>query len=274
MVPVVEVKNMRIPAIGLGTMTLKGEVCVEAVSAALKMGYRHIDTAAFYGNEAEVGEGIRKSGVSRDEIFLTTKVRHTDLAPGDFEASVEGSLQRLGMPYVDLLLIHWPSPEIPPPVYIPALCKAKRNGQARNIGVANFTIALLAEAEKLADEPLVNNQIETHPFLDHRTILAYCKGRGLSVTGYCPLGRGRIPGNPALERIAKTHGKSEPQVALRFLVQEGVIPIPRTATPEKLKANLDIFDFMLADSEMADIQKLAEPDGRIVKPPQSPKWDS
>jgi diketogulonate reductase-like aldo/keto reductase len=274
MVPVVDVKGVRIPAIGLGTMTLKGDVCVDAVSAALKMGYRHIDTAAFYGNEAEVGEGIRKSGVPREEIFLATKVRHTELAPGSFEASVEDSLKRLGLNYVDLLLIHWPSPEIPPPVYIPALCKARRNGQTRNIGVANFTIALLDESEKVADEPIVNNQIETHPFLDHRTILAYCKGRGLSVTGYCPLGRGRIPGNAVLERIAKTHGKSEAQVALRFLVQEGVIPIPRTANPDKLKANLDIFDFMLADSEMVDIQKLAEPGGRIVKPPQSPKWDS
>jgi 2,5-diketo-D-gluconate reductase B len=274
MVPVVEVKGARIPAIGLGTMTLKGDICVEAVAAALKMGYRHIDTAAFYDNEAEVGEGIRKSGVPRDEIFLTTKVRHIDLAPGDFEASVEASLKRLDLPHVDLLLIHWPNPDIPPEIYIPALCKAKRNGQTRHIGVANFTMALLEEAEKLADEPIVNNQIETHPFLDHRTILAYCKGRGISVTGYCPLGRGRIPGNAVLERVAKTHNKSEAQIALRFLVQEGVIPIPRTASPEKLKANVDIFDFMLADSEMTEIRNLAEPNGRIVKPAQSPKWDS
>jgi 2,5-diketo-D-gluconate reductase B len=274
MVPVVEVKGVRIPAIGLGTMTLKGDTCVDAVSAALKMGYRHIDTAAFYENEFEVGEGIRKSGVPREEIFITTKVRHTELAPGKFEPSVEASLKRLGLSHVDLLLIHWPNPDIPPPVYIPALCKAKRNGQTRHIGVANFTMALLEEAEKVADEPIVNNQIETHPFLDHRTILAYCKGRGISVTGYCPLGRGRIPGNPVLERIAKTHGKSEAQVALRFLVQEGVIPIPRTANPEKMKANLDVFGFMLADSEMTEIRNLAEPSGRIVKPPQSPKWDS
>jgi 2,5-diketo-D-gluconate reductase B len=274
MVPEIEVKGARIPAIGLGTMTLKGDVCVEAVSAALKLGYRHIDTAAFYDNEAEVGEGIRKSGVPRDEIFLTTKVRHTALSPGEFEASVEASLKRLDLPHVDLLLIHWPNPDIPPPVYIPALCKAKRNGQTRHIGVANFTMALLEEAEKLADEPIVNNQIETHPFLDHRTILAYCKGRGMSVTGYCPLGRGRIPGNAVLERIAKTHNKSEAQIALRLLVQEGVIPIPRTASPEKLKANVDIFDFMLADSEMTEIRNLAEPNGRIVKPAQSPKWDS
>jgi diketogulonate reductase-like aldo/keto reductase len=274
MVPVVEVKGARIPAIGLGTMTLKGDICVEAVVAALKMGYRHIDTAVLYDNEAEVGEGIRKSGVPRDQIFLTTKVRHTELGPGAFEASVEGSLRRLGVPHVDLLLIHWPHPDMPPPVYIPALCKAKRNGQTRHIGVANFTIALLEQAEKLADEPIVNNQIETHPFLDHRTILAYCKGRGISVTGYCPLGRGRIPGNALLERIAKTHNKSEAQIALRFLVQEGVIPIPRTAAPEKLKANVDIFDFLLADSEMTEIRNLAEPGGRIVNPPQAPKWDS
>jgi diketogulonate reductase-like aldo/keto reductase len=273
MVPAVEAKDAKIPAIGLGTMTLKGDVCVNAVSDALGMGYRHIDTAAFYGNEAEVGEGIRKSGVARGDIFLTTKVRHSDLAAGAFETSVEASLDKLGLSYVDLLLIHWPSPELRPADYIPRLCEAKRKGQAKNIGVANFTKALLDEAEKAADEPLVNNQIEVHPFLDARTIVADCKRRGVSVTAYCPLGRGRIPGNAVLERIAKTHGKSEAQVALRWLVQQEIIPIPRTATPEKLKQNLDVFDFMLADSEMADIGKLAGPNGRIVNPPQAPKWD-
>jgi diketogulonate reductase-like aldo/keto reductase len=273
MVPVVEAKDAKIPAIGLGTMTLKGDVCVNAVSDALGMGYRHIDTAAFYGNEAEVGEGIRKSGVARGDIFLTTKVRHSDLAAGTFEASVEASLEKLGLPYVDLLLIHWPSPELRPADYIPRLCGAKRKGQAKHIGVANFTKALLDEAEKAADEPLVNNQIEVHPFLDARAIVADCKRRGISVTAYCPLGRGRIPGNAVLERVAKTHGKSEAQVALRWLVQQEIIPIPRTATPEKLKQNLDVFDFMLAESEMADIGKLAVPNGRIVNPPQAPKWD-
>lgn len=273
MIPVIEVKGARIPAVGLGTMTLKGDICVEAVRAALAMGYRHIDTAAFYGNEEEVGEGIRRSGVARDDIFLTTKVRHTELAPGKFAASVEASLARLGLPHVDLLLIHWPSPELPPDAYIPALCQAKRNGQTRHIGVANFTVALIEEAEKVADEPLVSNQIEVHPFVDARTIVAFCKGRGLAVTAYCPLGRGRIPGHAVLERIGKTHGKSEAQVALRWLVQQGIVPIPRTASPEKMKQNLDVFDFILADSEMADIAALARPDGRIVNPPQAPRWD-
>jgi diketogulonate reductase-like aldo/keto reductase len=160
-----------------------------------------------------------------------------------------------------------------PADYIPRLCEARRKGQAKHVGVANFTVALLEEAENAADEPLVNNQIEVHPFLDARTIIAECKRRNISITAYCPLGRGRIPGNSVLDRIARTHGKSEAQVALRWLVQQDIIPIPRTATPEKLKQNLDVFDFMLADSEMADIGKLALPDGRIVNPAQAPKWD-
>ena len=273
MISVVEAKGTKIPSIGLGTMTLKDEVCVEAVSAALKMGYRHLDTATFYANEAEVGEGIRKSGVPREEIFLTTKVRHSDLAPGAFEAAIEASLKQLGLTYVDLLLIHWPNPAIPPSAYIPGLCKAKRNGQAKNIGVANFTIALLDEAERLADEPLINNQIEVHPFLDQNTILADCERRGISVTAYCPLGRGRIPGHAVLDRIAKGYNKTEAQIALRWLVQQGLMAIPRTATPEKMKLNIDIFDFKLSEAEMTEIGTLAEPNGRLINPPQAPKWD-
>jgi len=270
----VEAKGTKIPSIGLGTMTLKDDVCIEAVSTALQMGYRHIDTATFYGNEAEVGEGIRRSGVPREEIFLTTKVRHKDLAPGDFETAVKTSLQQLGFPYVDLLLIHWPSPTVPPSAYIPLLCQAKRNGQAKNIGVANFTIALLDQAESLADEPLINNQIEVHPFLDQSAILADCERRGIAVTAYCPLGRGRIPGHPVLDRIAKAHDKTEAQVALRWLIQQGLAAIPRTATPEKLKLNIDIFDFKLSEAEMTEIGTLPEPNGRLVNPPQAPQWDT
>ena len=273
MISVVEAKGTKIPSIGLGTMTLKDEVCVEAVSAALKMGYRHLDTATFYANEAEVGEGIRQSGIPREEIFLTTKVRHSDLAPGDFEAAVEASLKQLGMTYVDLLLIHWPNPAIPPSAYIPSLCKVKRDGQAKNIGVANFTIALLDEAERLADEPLINNQVEVHPFVDQNAILADCERRGISVTAYCPLGRGRIPGHTVLDRIAKGYNKTEAQIALRWLVQQGLMAIPRTATPEKMKLNIDIFDFKLSEAEMTEIGTLAEPNGRLINPPQAPKWD-
>jgi len=274
MVPVVEAHGARIPAIGLGTMTLKDDVCSQTVSAALQMGYRHLDTATFYGNERAVGEGLRASGIPRDQVFITTKVRHVDLKPGDFERAVENSLTLLGLPAVDLLLIHWPSPELPLSAYIPALCKAKRAGQTKHIGVANFTIQLLDEALKIADEPLVNNQIEAHPMLDQSKLIAHCKNLGLSMTAYCPIGRGKVPGTETLDRIGARHGKSGAQVSLRWLVQQGLIPIPRTSNPEKLKQNLNIFDFTLSDAEMAEIATLKRPDGRIVSPPQAPKWDS
>ena len=251
MVPVVEVKGARIPAIGLGTMTLKGDVCVEAVSAALKMGYRHIDTAVFYGNEAEVGEGIRKSGVARDEIFLTTKVRHTDLAPGDFETSVENSLKRLDLPYVDLLLIHWPSPELPLTDYILRLCEAKRKGQAKHIGVANFNLAMIDEVMRLSSEPIVNLQTEFHPYINPVKVLAGCKQRGVVLTGYCPLGRGGLIGDPVLVEIARTRRRTAAQIALRWSVQNGAVPLPRSSNPGRIAENLAIFDFELTADEMA-----------------------
>jgi diketogulonate reductase-like aldo/keto reductase len=237
------------------------------------MGYRHIDTATFYGNEKEVGEGLRASSVAREQVFVTTKVRHVDLRPGDFERAVDTSLSALGLPYVDLLLIHWPSPDLRLSGYIPALCRAKRNGQAKHIGVANFTIRLLDEALAIADEPLVNNQIEAHPMLDQTRLIAHCKKLGLAVTAYCPIGRGLAGGVATLERIGAAHGKSGAQVALRWLVQQALIAIPRTANPDKLRQNLDVFDFALSDSEMAEITALRRPDGRIINPPQAPEWD-
>jgi 2,5-diketo-D-gluconate reductase B len=274
MVPFIESHSARIPAIGLGTMTLKDELCVRTVSMALQMGYRHLDTATFYGNEKQVGEGLRTSGVKREELFLTTKVRHIDLKPGDFERAVETSLAQLDVSQVDLLLIHWPSPELALADYIPALCRAKRSGQARHIGVANFTIQLLDEALKIADEPLVNNQIEAHPMLDQTKLIAHCKKLGLSITAYCPIGRGKVPGTEMLDRIGARYGKSGPQVSLRWLIQNGLIPIPRTANADKLRQNLDVFDFSLSDAEMAEIATLRRPDGRIVNPPQAPVWDA
>ena len=157
---------------------------------------------------------------------------------------------------------------------IKSLCNAKKKGQAKHVGVANFTTAMLDEAAKLATEPLVTNQIEVHPFLDQTKVLAACKKHGMSVTAYCPIARGKVPGNETLERIAKAHGKSSSQVAIRYLVQQGIIPIPRTATPAHLQANLEVFDFTLTPAEMADIAKLAKPDGRVVNPAHSPPWDN
>jgi 2,5-diketo-D-gluconate reductase B len=275
---VVEANGARIPAIGLGTMTLKGDICVNAVKAALQLGYRHIDTAERYGNESEVGEGLaeglRGAGLKRDDVFVTTKVYHDKLAAADFQRSFDESLQKLKLPWVDLLLIHWPNPKVPLAETLEVLCKAKRNGRAKHVGVANFTTPLLQQAVKIASEPLVTNQIEVHPFLDQGKVLAACRSRGLSVTAYCPIARGQVPGNEVLERIGKTHGKSSSQVALRYLVQQGIIPIPRTANPDHLAANLAVFDFKLSEAEMAEIGKLKKPDGRVVNPPHAPQWDS
>ena len=275
---VVEANGARMPAIGLGTMTLKEQVCIDAIKTALRLGYRHLDTAERYGNEEWVGEGLRQglaaSGLKREDVFVTTKVYWDKLAPGDFERSVEESLAKLKLPSVDLLLIHWNNPKVALADSIASLCAAKRKGQTRHIGVANFTTAMLDEAVKLSSEPLVTNQIEVHPFLDQGKVLAACSKHGVSVTAYCPLARGKVPGNETLERIGKAHGKSASQVALRYLAQQGIIPIPRTANPDHLAADLAVFDFKLGDAEMAEIAALKRPDGRVVNPSHAPKWDS
>ena len=255
-------------------MTLKGDVCVTAVSTALKQGYVHLDTAERYGNETEVGEGLRASGLDRGQVFVTTKVYQDKLAPADFEKSFEESLQKLKLSSVDMLLIHWPNPNVPLADTMKVLCKTKADGRARHIGIANFTVPLIEEAVKLATEPLVTNQIEVHPFLDQSKVIAACRRHGLSVTAYCPLARGKVPGDPVLTRIGQAHHKSASQAALRYLVQLGVIVIPRSSNAGRLAENLAIFDFKLSDAEMAEIGKLKRPDGRVVNPPHAPKWDN
>jgi 2,5-diketo-D-gluconate reductase B len=270
----VEAHGARIPQIGLGTMTLKEDVCVQAVKTALQVGYNHLDTAMFYGNEKEVGEGLRASGVKRDDIFICTKVRENNLLPENFIKSRDQSLANLQLPYVDLLLIHWNNKDIPFKVSIAALCQAKKEGKARHVGVANFTTQMLDDAWAVTTEPLVCNQIEMHPFINQDKVVAKCKQHGMAVVAYCPIARGKVPGADALERIGKAHGKSAAQVSLRYLVQMGVCAIPRTATPDHLKANIDVFDFKLSDAEMAELKKLNATNMRVVNPPHAPVWDT
>lgn len=270
---VIESHGARIPVIGLGTMTLKDDVCVELVEAALHLGYRHLDTAQMYGNEREVGAGLRASGLPRDDVFVTTKVWFNRLAPGDFERSVDESLEKLGLPWVDLLMIHWPNAQIPLAGSIASLCKVKKAGLAKNIGVANFNIAMIDEATKLATEPIAVLQIEMHPYLDQTKVIAAARRHGMAVVGYCPLARGKVPADETLQRIGRAHGKTPAQVALRFLEQDTIIPIPRTSKRERLAENLGSLDFKLTDAEMKEIGSLKRPDSRIVSPPQAPKWD-
>jgi diketogulonate reductase-like aldo/keto reductase len=247
---------------------------VQAVKAALEMGYRHLDTAWFYGNEKEVGEGLRRSGVRREDVFVTTKVRETHLEPDKFRQSLSESLANLQLPYVDLLLIHWNNKDVPFRTSVGALCQAKKDGKARHVGVANFTTAMLEEAWAVTSEPLVCNQIEMHPFIDQDKVVAASKRHGMAVVAYCPIARGKVPGAEVLERIAKAHGRTAAQVSLRWLVQMGTVPIPRTATPAHLKENLDVFGFTLSDGEMAELKALNANNMRVVNPPHAPVWDT
>ncbi|HTS39248.1 MAG TPA: aldo/keto reductase [Xanthobacteraceae bacterium] len=271
--PVIEANGARIPLIGLGTWDLRGRVCARMVEEALRIGYRHIDTAAMYDNERAVGEGLRASGIKRDEVFITTKVWQSDLAARDFERSTKASLANLKLEAVDLLLIHWPNPRIPLSETIGALCKMKREGFARHVGVSNFTVELMLEAKKLSTEPLVCNQIECHPFLDQSKVIEECRKQGMAVVAYSPIARGSARGDALLARIGKAHGKSAVQVCLRWLVQQNIVVIPRTSKSERLKENFAIFDFKLSAAEMQQIAALADPRGRIVDWSGSPQWD-
>ena len=254
--PLVEAGGARIPALGLGTWALRGRGCAEAVETALRLGYRHIDTAAMYGNEQEVGEGLRASGVARDDIFVTTKVWSSDIGAGHLQRSAEASLKRLHMPIVDLLLIHWPNPSIPLKESIAALCDAKTRGLTRHIGVSNFSIDLLRQAIALSTEPIVANQCECHPRSAQMSLTEECVKQGVAFVSYRPLGKGALANDPLLERIGAAHGKSASQVALRWHIQRGSIAIPKAARRAHLEENFAIFDFELSEEEMAEISAM------------------
>jgi 2,5-diketo-D-gluconate reductase B len=271
----VEAKGARIPLLGLGTWDLRGRTCARIVEQALRLGYRHIDTAQLYENEREVGEGLRNSGVRRDEVFIVTKIWPSHFSPPELERAAKERLVRLRVAEVDLLLLHWPNPRIPLAETLNALCKVKREGLTRHIGVSNFTVAMLDEANSLATEPLVCNQIEMHPFLDQSMVVAACRRHGMAVVAYSPLARGEAKGDPVLTRIGRAHRKSATQVCLRFLVQLGIAVIPRTSKLDRLVENAAIFDFTLSEEEMAEIAALARDDGRVVNYSYSgaPNWD-
>src|SRR6201986_2571605 len=219
--PKLQAHGAEIPAIGFGTSGM-GDVRAEHIATALKAGYRHIDTARKYGTEPAVGDGMRASGVPRRDIFLCTKVSHENLHAADFARSVDDSLKALDVDYVDLLLVHWPEKNTPLAETMGALAKAKRQGLTRHIGVANFNIAMLDEAIALCPEPLVSLQAECHPYLDQSKLIAGLKARGLVLTAYCPLGRGRLIDDKVIGEIARAKGKSVAQVALRWLIQQDI----------------------------------------------------
>lgn len=264
-----------IPALGFGTFRVSAADTLRMVPAALKLGFRHIDTAQIYGNEAQVGEGIAASGVKRGDIFLTTKVWVTNYAHDAFLASVDESLKKLKTDYVDLLLLHWPNPAVPLAEQIGALNAVRTAGKVRHMGVSNFNTALMAEAIALSDGPLVTNQIEFHPFIDQSKVIAAARAAGLSLTAYYAMADGKVFAEPVLNNIAAAHKRSVAQVVLRWVVQqEGFVALSKTVSEARAAENAAIFDFALSDAEMAAISALARPDGRIVSPEGlAPAWD-
>jgi diketogulonate reductase-like aldo/keto reductase len=243
------------------------------VEQALRVGYRHIDTAQVYDNEREVGDGLRASGVRRDDVFVTTKVWTNHFAPHDLERSVKESLVRLRLPAVDLLLLHWPNPHVPLAETLGALARVRQAGLARHIGVSNFTVALIEEAAAACPEPLVCDQVEYHPYLDQTKVREACARHGMAVVAYSPVAKGRIRNDRALLRIGDRYRKSAAQVCLRWLVQQNVAAIPRTSKLERLSENFDIFDFELSAEDMREISGMGSAKGRLTDFGFAPKWD-
>jgi diketogulonate reductase-like aldo/keto reductase len=269
----VEANGARIPAIGLGTWELRGRTCARIVEQALRLGYRHIDTAQIYENEREVGEGLRASGVRRDEVFITTKVWTSHFAPNDLERSAKESLVRLRLTDVDLLLLHWPNPQIPLTETLGALARTRQLGLARHIGVSNFTVALIEEAAAACPEPLVCDQVECHPYLDQTKVKDACARHGMALVAYSPVAKGRIKNDRVLARIGDRYRKSAVQVCLRWLVQQNVSAIPRTSRLERLSENINVFDFELSDEDMSQISAMGSAGGRLTDFGFAPKWD-
>jgi diketogulonate reductase-like aldo/keto reductase len=271
----VSANGANIPALGFGTFRMPDEDVARVLPEALKLGFRHVDTAQIYKNEAAVGEALSKSGIPRADIFLTTKVWVDRVGHAAFIASVDESLAKLKTDYVDLLLLHWPQSEMPLADRMGALNELKKAGKVKNIGVSNFSTALIAEAVKLSDAPLATNQVEYHPYLDQTKVLAEIARHGMSLTAYYLMANGAVPDDDVLKDIGAKHGKTAAQVTLRWAIQQkDVIALSKTATVSRLPENFDVFDFALSEEEMLAIHALSKPTGRIVSPGHlAPVWD-
>ncbi len=269
----VQVQHAQIPALGLGTYQLLGREAREVVSRALAMGYRHIDTASIYDNETEVGSGINATSIEREDIWITTKVWHTNLRKDNFLLSVEESLRKLGVDYLDLVLIHWPNPEISVGEMVDSLAEVQEKDYTRFVGVSNFPLALMEEMAEYG-APIITNQVEYHPYLDQSKMRSWLKERGMALTAYSPLAQGKMLKDPVIRDIAEDLGKTPSQVILRWLLDQGnVIAIPKSSRTDRLRENLQIATMRLSPAQKKEIDELARPDGRVVNPDFAPEWD-
>jgi 2,5-diketo-D-gluconate reductase B len=272
----VHVGNAAIPAIGFGTYGMSAAEVHRMIPAALRAGFRHIDTAQIYRNEGEIGQCVAASGIPRSEIFLTTKVWVSNYPESHFEASVNESLRKLKTEYIDLLLLHWPGSDVPLDEQIAGLNAVVRAGKVRYIGVSNFDRARMTESIRLSGTPLITNQFEYHPYLNQALLIESTLRAGLAVTGYCGMAIGRVFSDPTLKEIAGRHDRTIGQIVLRWLVQQrGIVALSRTSRIDRLEQNITVFDFELDGADMAAIHALATEDSRIVDPPGlAPQWDS
>ncbi len=266
----------KIPAFGLGTFRLQGQVVIDSVRNGLELGYRAIDTAQIYGNEAEIGEAIAASGVPRDELFLTTKIWVDNYAPDKLVPSLEESLRKLRTDYVDLTLIHWPAPGngVPLETFMTALAQAQEKGLTRQIGVSNFNIALTRQAiAAVGKDAIATNQIELSPYLQNRELVAFLQREGIHVTSYMTLAYGKVLGDPVIGAIAQRHQATPAQVVLAWALQLGYSVIPSSTKRENLASNLLAQTLRLSADDMAQIAAL-ERNGREVSPDGlAPQWD-
>ncbi|WP_066736994.1 2,5-didehydrogluconate reductase DkgB [Cupriavidus sp. D384] len=267
---------MSIPSFGVGTFRLTGQAAVDSVRNALDLGYRAVDTAQIYGNEADVGQAIGESGVKRDALFVTTKIWTANYAADKLVPSLRESLDKLRTDYVDLTLIHWPAPDngVSLPEFMAALAEAKARGLTRQIGVSNFNIALTQQAiDVVGQGEIATNQIELSPYLQNRKLVAYLKEQGIAVTSYMTLAYGKVLKDAVLARIAERHNATVAQVTLAWALQLGHAVIPSSTKRENLASNLLARDLKLDADDMAAIAAL-ERNGREVSPEGlAPVWD-
>jgi 2,5-diketo-D-gluconate reductase B len=267
---VLAIQGAEIPRLGFGTWEITGSDATDGVRDALEIGYRHIDTARAYENEAEVGAGIAASGVDRGEIWLTTKVFTSDFEPARLKAAADDSLRRLGTDYVDLLLLHWPSDDVPVERTLAALGELRDAGKIRHAGVSNFPAGMLERT--LGVVPLLAVQVEYHPFLDQDSLLRVVRAHNMMLTAYSPLARGEVTRDPELAAIGERHGKTAGQVALRWLLdQPNVTTVPKASSHDRRLENFEVFDFELTDDDRSRISALPK-DMRMVDAPWGPDW--
>ncbi len=267
----VTVRGTRVPRLGIGTFGMRGAGATVGVRHAIEVGYRHVDTAAMYANEAEVGRGIRESGVARDALWITTKVWHDSLDAAGVLRSAEASLSNLGTDYLDLLLVHWPSRTVPVEESLDAMLKLVEDGRVRQIGVSNFTPKLLRAAVNHA--PIFCNQVEYHPLLAQNELAELAERHKILLTAYSPIAQGRVFKDQTLKRIGKRHGKNPAQVAIRWLIQQPfVAAIPRSNQADHRASNFAVWDFALSDQEMEEIAAL-DRGLRLVSPAFAPWAD-